>query len=179
MSQSQASFYSDSLIDPDILQSDDLLNLPSSQLTVTSIPISQFTPPLQLSYAPQALERVGPTLQRFWVLYPSEPKMEETRKQFVEWWVKTGFGKNPVYSGSLHWDGKKKSELWESFEQVAHQKTGEPKVMCKRCFSTLTHPGYKRTGTSALKAHLKGGACRVYTRSRRGIDQLIRESVSS
>lgn len=76
---------------------------------------------------------------------------------------------------TLGWE--KTSVLWEHFEQVAHEKTGEPKVMCKRCFTTLTHPGHKRTGTSALKAHLKGGTCRLETK-RRGIDQLIRDSVS-
>jgi hypothetical protein len=178
MSQSQASLYSDSFIDPDIPQSDDLPDLPSSQPTVTSIPISHFTPPPRLSHAPKSLERIGPTLRKFWILYPSESEMEHSRKQFVEWWLTTGFGMNPQCRDGLHWDGKKKSDLWENFEQVAHEKTGEPKVMCKHCFSTLAHPGHKRAGTSALKTHLKGGSCRK-NKKRRGIDQLIRDSVSS
>ena len=178
ISQSQVSFYSDSLIDPDILQSDNLPDLSSSQLTITSLPFSYFTPPPQLSNAPRSLERIGPTFRKIWILYTSEPTMEDYRKQFVDWWVTTGFGMNPEYRKSLHWDGKKKSELWESFEQVAHEKTGEPKVMCKRCFTTLTQPGHKRTGTSALKAHLQGGACRP-DKKRQGIDQLIRDLVSS
>lgn len=174
MSPSQVSFYSDSLIDPNLVQSDDLSDLPGSQPTVTSIP---FTPLPQVSYAPKSLERVGSTLRKFWVFYASESEMEDSRKQFVEWWLTTTFGSNPECRNTLHWDGKKTSVLWEHFEQVAHEKTGEPKVMCKRCFTTLTHPGHKRTGTSALKAHLKGGTCRLETK-RRGIDQLIRDSVS-
>lgn len=176
MSQSQT-FYSDSFIDPDILPSDDFPDLPSSQPTITSIPNSYFTPPPQLSYAPKSLERIGPTLQKIWVLYTSEPEMEDSRKQFVEWWLTTGYGKNPERHGTLHWDGKKTSEIWQNFEQVAHEKTGQPKVMCRRCLTTLTHPGYKRAGTSTLQHHLKGGACRA-DRMKKGIDQLIRDSVS-
>lgn len=179
MSQSQASFYSDSLLDPDLLQSDDLPDLPSSHPTVTSIPNSNFTFPLQYSpRAPDSLERVGPTLRKFWILYNSNFEMEHSRSQFVEWWLKTGFGSNKDVREHLHWDGKKKSDLWESYEQVAHEKTGEPKVMCKRCYTVLTHPNHKRGGTSALKAHLKGGACLIH-KKRRGIDQLIRDAVST
>jgi hypothetical protein len=176
MSQPQASLYSESFIDPDILQSDDLPTFLSSQSTVTT---SAFTPPAYLSYAPRSLQRVGPTLRKFWILYSSEPEMEHSRKQFVEWWLTTGFGLDPQCRDGLHWDGKKKSDLWENFEQVAHEKTGEPKVMCKHCFSTLAHPGHKRAGTSALKTHLKGGACRL-DKKRRGtpIDQLMRDIVS-
>lgn len=102
--------------------------------------------------------------------------MEDSRKQFVEWWLNTLFGSNPQYRDSLYWDGKKTSVLWEHFEQVANEKTGEPRVMCKRCCTTLTHLGHKRIGTSALKAYLKGGTCRLEER-KRGIDQLFRNLV--
>lgn len=176
MSQSQASFYPESLIDPD-LQSDDTPDLPSSQPTVTSIPGSDFTLPRRYPRAPDSLERVGPTLRKFWILYNSDPKMEHSRNQFVEWWLKTEFGSNPGIQDTIHWDGKKKSDLWESFEQVAHDKTGEPKVMCKRCHAILVHPHYRRAGSSPMKAHLKSGAC-LSKPKRRGIDQLIRDSVS-
>lgn len=176
MSQSQASIYSNSFFNPDILQSDNLTDISSSQPTGN---FSAFTTPLQITRAPVSLERVGPTLRKFWLLYPSEPKMENSWKQFVEWWLTTGFGLDPQCQDGLHWDGKKKSDLWEDFKQVAHEKTGEPKVMCKHCFSTLAHPGHKRAGTSALKTHLKGGAC-CLDKKRRGtpIDQLMRDLVS-
>lgn len=113
MSQSQVSFYSDSFTDPDFRQSDDLPDLPSSQSTETS---NSFTPLPQLSSAPKSLERVGSTLRKFWILYASEPEMEDSRKQFVEWWLNTLFGSNPQCRDSLHWDGKKTSVLWEHFE---------------------------------------------------------------
>lgn len=176
MSQSQASFYSESLIDPD-LQSDDTPDLPNSQPTVTSIPASDFTLPRRYPRAPDSLERVGPTLRKFWILYNSDPRMEHSRNQFVEWWLKTEFGSNPGTQDTIHWDGKKRSVLWESFEQVAHDKTGEPKVMCKRCHAILVHPNYRRAGSSPMKVHLKSGAC-LSRPKRRGIDQLIRDSVS-
>jgi hypothetical protein len=99
------SLYSDSFIDPDIVQSDDLPNLPSSQPTVAWIPTSHFTSlssPARLSHAPKSLERIGPPLRKFWVLYPSESEMEHSRKQFVEWWLTTGFGMNPQCRDGLH-----------------------------------------------------------------------------
>ncbi|KAJ6084352.1 hypothetical protein N7486_011152 [Penicillium sp. IBT 16267x] len=137
MSQSQASFYSESFIDPDLLQSDDPPDRPSSQLTQTSIPASDFTYPLRHSRAPDSLTRVGPTLRRFWILYNSDAEMENSQIQFVKWWLKTEFSSKKETQDTIHWDGKKKSDLWESFEQVAHEKTGEPKprVSTSKVFS--------------------------------------------
>lgn len=177
MPQSQASFYSQPFANSDLPPSEDAPDPPSSQPTANSISNSYFTRPPQLSHAPESLERIGPTLRKIWVLYSSEPEMEDSRRQFVEWWLTTGYGKNPERYGALHWDGKRTSDIWENFEQVAHEETGQPKVMCKRCSTTLTHPGYKRAGTSTLQHHLKGGACRA-DKMKKGIDQLIRDLVS-
>jgi hypothetical protein len=177
MSQSQASFYSESFIDPDLLQSDDPPDLPSSQVTQTSIPASDFTYPLRHSRALDSLTRVGPTLRRFWILYNSDAEMENSRIQFVKWWLKTEFGSKKETQDTIHSDGKKKSDLWESFEQVAHEKTGEPKVMCKRCQTILVHPHHRRAGSSPMKTHLKSGAC-LSKPKKGGIAQLIRNSVS-
>lgn len=55
--------------------------------------------------------------------------MEDSRKQFVDWWLTAGYGKDSERHGNLHWDGKKTSEIWQSFEQVAHEKTGQPKIL--------------------------------------------------
>jgi hypothetical protein len=76
--------------------------------------------------------------------------MENSRIQFVKWWLKTEFGSKKETQDTIHWDGKKKSDLWESFEQVAHEKTGEPKVMCKRCQTILVHPHHRRAGSSSI-----------------------------
>jgi hypothetical protein len=103
--------------------------------------------------------------------------MGPSRIQFVEWWLKTGFGLQSECRDTLHWDGKKTSDSWKHFEQVANKRTGEPKAMCKRCLSTLAHPGYKRTGTSVLRAHLRGGTCNV-DRRKQDIIKLIQNSVS-
>jgi hypothetical protein len=180
MSQSQASFYSDSLLDPDLPQSDDLPDLPRRQPTAASIPPSDFTLPLQYSpQAPDSLERVGPIFRKFWILYSSNPEMEYSRNQFVEWWLKTRFGSKKDGREHLHWDGKKKSDLWESFEQVAHEKTGEPKVMCKRCQNVIVHLGHRRAGCSPIKAHLNSNICiKPRKLKRQGIDQLLRDLVS-
>ncbi|KAJ5084993.1 hypothetical protein N7532_009764 [Penicillium argentinense] len=60
--------------------------------------------------------------------------MEDSRKQFVEWWLTTGYGKQQE-GGNIHWDGKKTSDIWQNFEQVAHERTGQVKVMCTKCSS--------------------------------------------
>jgi hypothetical protein len=78
----------------------------------------------------------------------------------------------------MHWDGKKKSDIWESFEQVAHEKTGEPKVMCKRCYAILVHPHPRRGGTSPLRRHINGGTC-FATKKNGGIGQLLQNMVST
>jgi hypothetical protein len=144
---------------------------------VTTVPIPQFTHPHQPSLAPDSLKRVGPKLQQFWILFDSDTGMDHTRAQFVEWWLSTGFGSKEDIRDAIHWDGKKKSDLWESFEQVAHEKTGEPKVMCKRCHALLVHPHHRRGGTSPLKAHLKGGTC-LATKKKGSIGQLLQSMVS-
>lgn len=105
--------------------------------------------------------------------------MEQSRNQFVQWWLTTGFGLDPQYRDGIHWEKKKKSDVWEHFEQIAHERTGEPKLMCKYCSTVLAHPSHKRAGTSALKTHLKGNTCRV-DKEKQGpfIDQMIQDTVS-
>ncbi|KAL4971161.1 hypothetical protein BDW66DRAFT_155945 [Aspergillus desertorum] len=50
----------------------------------------------------------------------------------------TDFGLKELHD-TIHWDGKKSSSYWDQFDQVTDEKTGQPKVMCKRCFSVLVH----------------------------------------
>lgn len=85
-------------------------------------------------------------------------------------WVWIG----PSISGWNTTGKKKKSDVWEHFEQIAHERTGEPKVMGKYCSTVLAHPNHKRAGTSALKTYLKGNTCRI-DKEKRGplIDQMI------
>jgi hypothetical protein len=177
-SESQESF-AKSFFDPDLLQPDGSLEPPSSQPTVASIPISDFTHPIRHSRAPASLERVGPTLQKFWVLYNIDGAMEDSRKQFVDWWLMTEFGSKKDVQTTIRWDGKKKSDIWERFDQVAHDKTGEPKVMCKHCHATIVHPNHHRAGSSPMKGHITTSACRSKpSPTKQRIDQLLRDSVS-
>jgi BED zinc finger. len=178
-SESQASFYAESFLDSDLPQPDAPFELPSSQPTVAFIPISDFTHPLRYSRAPPSLARIGPTLQRFWVLYNTDGAMEDSRKQFVDWWLTTEFGSRKELQTTIRWDGKKKSDVWERFDQVAHEKTGEPKVMCIQCHATIVHPNHHRAGSSPMKGHLTTSACRGTPRpTKRRIDQLLRDLVS-
>jgi hypothetical protein len=87
-SQYKASQFAESFVDPDLLQSDDLLELPSSEITRPSISISDVFPPSREKKprAPTSLERVSKPFQRFYILYPSdeqETQIEDLRRQFV------------------------------------------------------------------------------------------------
>lgn len=105
--------------------------------------------------------------------------MDESRKYFVEWWLMTEFGAKKELQKSVHWDSHlKKSDVWESFDQVANAKTGQPKVMCKRCQNVIVHPGVNRAGPSPMKAHLTSAGCvKPRKTAKQGINQLLREMV--
>ncbi len=184
-SQYEASQFAESFIDPDLLQSDDLFELPSSEITRPSISISDVFPPSREKKprAPTSLERVGKPFQRFYILYPGdeqETQMEDSRRQFVRWWLDTEYGLKPELRKSIKWASElKKSDAWLSFDQVAHERTGEPKVICKRCQNVIVHPGYRRAGLSPMRAHLSSSVCaKPQPLKKQGIDQLIRNSVS-
>ena len=183
-SQYTASQYANSFINPDLLQSDDFLDAPSSQITAQSTPSSEFPPPSRYPRAPDSLTRVVcKSRQQTYILYKSDKSdrtMDETRKQFVEWWLITEFGAKKELQKSVYWDSNlKKSDVWESFDQVANAKTGEPKVMCKRCQNVIVHPGVNRAGPSPMKAHLTSAVCvKPWKTAKPGINQLLREMVS-
>lgn len=180
-SQSQYSLYAESDIQLNsdlLLQPDDFPSLSYNQPT-TSEPATDWSKSSETT-APPSLLRVGPYLQRYWVLFSADPAMEidTSRKDFVKWWLNTDFGSRPSVKASVTWEGKKKSEVWDHFHQVAHERTGEPKVMCKNCFCTLVHPQYQRAGSSPMKGHLKTTSCRSKPVSGKRIDQLIQQMVS-
>ncbi|KAJ5881335.1 uncharacterized protein N7529_000007 [Penicillium soppii] len=174
-SQSHYSFCADSDLglNTDLLYSDDISELISSQTPLTST--SQISSPI----APLSLTRVGLPLQQYWVLYSSEPssEMEESRKRFISWWLTTESGSTPDIQDSIRWDGKKTSSVWDNFNQVAHEKTGKPKVMCISCLCTLVHLRYRRAGSSPMNAHIKAGTCTRKPVTQR-VDQLLRKMPS-
>lgn len=183
-SQYEASHYANSFIDPELLQSDDFTDTLGSE-TPSSTHFSDFPIPPRYHHAPDSLERVGKPLQQHYILYNSDstnPKMGESRREFVEWWLKTEYGQKQDIQRSIRWDSNlKKSDVWSSFDQVAHAKTGEPKVMCKRCQNVIIHPAHRRAGCSPMKTHLASAVCikpQTSKSKRQGIDQLLRDLVS-
>lgn len=174
MSQSQQSQFSDSFYEPDFLHSDNTQHILDSQQTTLSTSDSDFIFPPPRPRLPETLTRVGPSFRKNWILYS-----DMSKDDFVRWWLQTDFGSKKELQDTIHWDGKRSSSYWDQFDQVADEKTGQPKVMCKHCFNVLVHPGYRRAGLSPMKAHLKGAACqRMVPKQQKGIDQLIQDSVS-
>lgn len=176
MAYSQVSGFTDQFSETDFLQSDDLPTLSNTCRTATSVALSD---PRQSSQqlAPSSLKRIGPRFHQIWILYDTNPEMEQSRLQFTEWWLQTEFGVKKDAKASIGWDNKKRSSVWDEFDQVAHEKTGEPKIICKRCHTILTHPQLRRGGTSPMNTHLKSTTCKPGLQ-RRGIDQLLLQSVS-
>lgn len=184
-SQYSVSQHAESFLDPDILQSDDFFDF-SSQAGQTTTSFSEHSlPPIRPHFtvsAPESLHRVGKHLQKHWILFNDniiDPNMEISRKSFVEWWLKTEFGEKEDLQKSIQWQSKQKtSNVWDCFDQVAHEKTGEPKVMCKRCLAVLAHPSHRRAGTSPMKIHLRGITCAKPSGSKKqSIDQLLQNMV--
>ncbi|KAJ6088403.1 hypothetical protein N7486_009664, partial [Penicillium sp. IBT 16267x] len=107
--------------------------------------------------APESLRRVGKHLQKHWILFNdnvTDPDIESYRKRFIEWWLKIEFGEKEDLQNK-----QKTSDVWDCFDQVAHKKTGEPKVMCRRCQAVLIHLSHRRAGTSPMKIYMKSIIC--------------------
>jgi hypothetical protein len=113
-------------------------------------PQSHITP-----LAPDTLTRIKPDrINEFIICTP------EMTKEFVVWWLKTGYGRSKQ---NLNWDTsptKRRADCWKGFQQVANTKDGKPGVMCKRCRTVLAHPATNHTGTSTMQKHLDGPRCR-------------------
>jgi hypothetical protein len=104
--------------------------------------------------------------------------MQEARREFTEWWITTEYGRDKEIQKAVQWDSeRKKAVSWPSFHQVAHAKTGEPKVMCKACHAVVIHPGYRRAGTSPMKTHLKSGICVKPRTLNQDVSQQLRNQV--
>ena len=50
----------------------------------------------------------------------------------------------------MYWDGKKKATVWQGFEQVVHEQSRQPKVICKEYKAILAYLAAKHAGTSSL-----------------------------
>ena len=65
--------------------------------------------------------------------------MEDLRNKFVSWWLTTKYRSQSDIKNTIRWESKSKSDIWDSFYQVANDKNGKPKVMCKACLCTIGH----------------------------------------
>lgn len=89
-----------------------------------------------------------------------------TAQTFVDWWITTEWGvgvaeENPEFPDP-NWesDQRRRTDVWEQFEQGARRENGEPMVLCLGCDMVLSHPNNKRAGSGNLGKHLKSTRCR-------------------
>jgi hypothetical protein len=95
---------------------------------------------------------------------------------FLIWWRDTAWANSHTIKSnkdaSLLWDSRyRSSDLWNSFHQAAEIASGKPQLVCKRCSSSLDHPGINNSGTNSMKNHLKTEKC-LQTRNNRGLKQM-------
>ncbi|KAL4861668.1 ankyrin repeat-containing domain protein [Aspergillus spectabilis] len=121
ISHSHTFFYSDSIFETENILPDSLLEtseLPSSQPSLYEANPNLPPPPPLLLCAPKDLVRIGPPFEQVWVSYNAHPDMEDSRKQFVEWWLTTGYGKRWEGQSNMLWDSKKKAAAWQRVAKV-------------------------------------------------------------
>lgn len=124
------------------------------QQTNTSAPLFEVPQPIS---GPDSLRRVGPDRKKFYVLYN-----DMLKERFIAWWLQTQYATVEGNDKRITWKSKHSSEVWDNFDQVAHQLTGEAKVMCRRCGKVLPHPQEKGDGTNSMKRHLGSNSCRSH-----------------
>ncbi|KAJ5557827.1 hypothetical protein N7513_003413 [Penicillium frequentans] len=146
--------YGDHLYDLTYLPSDPIqIFTPTfSQQTHVSAPPSEFP---QSTTGLDSLQRVGPDRKKVYVLYD-----DMSKEQFISWWFQTQYATMENNDKKINWQSKRSAEVWDKFHQVAHQVTGDPQVMCRRCAKILPHPQKKGDGTNSMKRHLESNACR-------------------
>lgn len=126
-------------------------DLVCSQQTITSAPGTDF---LQTPSAPASLRRVGPDRKKSYILYE-----EMTKEDFIIWWLQTQYTSMEDQKKKIRWEGKRSSDVWQHFNQVAHHISGQPKVMCQRCGNILPHPHEHLNGTNSMKRHYASERC--------------------
>jgi hypothetical protein len=90
-----------------------------------------------------------PEIIKDWVLYT-----EMNKDEFVEWWLTTSIGSELYEKSHQIFDAKKRhSDVWRSFHEVVHTRTGDPRNLC------LDHPSRKGNGTTPMIRHLRGDKC--------------------
>ncbi|RHZ50298.1 uncharacterized protein CDV56_100590 [Aspergillus thermomutatus] len=105
--------------------------------------------------APATLRRVGPDRKKSYVLYE-----DMSKEEYISWWIQTQYASIEDQRKKIRWDGKRSSDAWKNFNQVAHHISGQPKVMCRRCGTVLPHPHEHSNGTNSMKRHYTGEKCR-------------------
>lgn len=109
----------------------------------------------------------------------------EHHANFLKWWLQQLWVRRLIRIQTmnqpaqiikkLNWDSNlRKSSSWSRFWQAAHQKTGEPALICQHCSANLAHPNAKGTGTSSLQKHLQSSQCARKAKSLKGRGQQLR-----
>ena len=90
----------------------------------------------------------------------------DNHPRFIPWWTETEWvveraGTTDIdWVKRLAWDSQHRTSIqWENFDQAAHRLSGEPALICRKCYTVLTHPNIKNIGTKALQNHISSLSC--------------------
>ena len=114
---------------------------------------------------------------------------EDQNTIWYSWWRKTHWylkneAKAKHAQKKILWGLVKRADIWARFRECAACTTGEPRVICQICDSTLHHPsggaGKTNAGNTGLVAHLRSTQCQKSAKAK-GVSGIIttpwRESV--
>lgn len=92
----------------------------------------------------------------------------EISSEFIEWWQTTQWFETQKDKGkkrkTISWGSQRKAQGWEHFVEGASRVTGDPKIICIRCDTILTHPAIH--GTSGMTEHPVSRGCNTVARQR-------------
>ena len=141
-----------------------------SQQPLSSRPASDFFPS-ESNPTPLSLRRIGPTSQKFWVLWTEMNKIV-----FIEWWRHTAGAHPHAPFRKVNFEARYTAEAWQHFDQVAHFETGKPMALCRRCGKALPHPSATSNGSKSLNAHWASRTCKL-TGQKTSTQQDIQQSL--
>lgn len=107
--------------------------------------------------------------------------LPQWHEEFINWWSQTDWVINRIQDHGadilvkrVNWNMKQTAECWNTFDQVANKRTGEPFLCCQVCQQSIAHPRAHgiNAGTTALRNHLRASRCKRYQSNNNNQGQL-------
>lgn len=110
------------------------------------------TSPLSAHQSPGSLPAVRVQGTRLIIFSP----LSDQQNSFLAWWRQTHTAQHYEQKNiNMIWGSQfQRSDIWESVQELAKEKTGLPKVQCQKCQCLFVHPTPKQQDTHSLQQHI-------------------------